>query len=329
MVLNRPFAGSKSVLKPIVIPGTICCDDDSRVRDQEVAAQGHGVRVPLPGQRLVEAVGRRPPPARTVRRVPVGGVGRRGDRVASAVGERAGVVPRRERGPVAEVRGSVVGRHPAAQLGDEVLRQDGAHAERQQRPRGHVVALVRCAREPRVGVVQVVRRPLGGDLRPRSVEAVVVRQVVVESDRRLVLEQLARALPHVVVVERIAGRCTRTGGPDRIAAGEHAFVAARAAEDGTADRRAQTSGPGRARAPGYGSAVERKPEAANADAWRNLIDESIEPNVSPRSRPNAMTPSISAAAATTSSTRRRSDDESGPTPRAYHAPAGRRPRVMT
>ena len=29
VVLNRPFAGSKSVLKPMLIPGTICCDDAS------------------------------------------------------------------------------------------------------------------------------------------------------------------------------------------------------------------------------------------------------------------------------------------------------------
>jgi len=36
--------------------------------------------------------------------------------------------------------------------------------------------------------------------------------------------------------------------------------------------------------------MDRKPDAARADAWRNLIDESIEPNVSPRSGPNAMRP---------------------------------------
>ena len=82
--------------------------------------------------------------------------------------------------------------------------EHGPHGHGEQRPRRDEVALVRRAGKPRVGVVQVVGRPLGRDRRERSVQPVVVGQVVVEAHRRLVLEELRRALPHVVVVERIA-----------------------------------------------------------------------------------------------------------------------------
>ncbi len=73
-----------------------------------------------------------------------------------------------------------------------------------QRPRRDEVALVRRSRKSRVGVVEIVRRPFGGDGRVRPAEPVVVGEVVVKANRRLVLEELGWALPDIAVVERIA-----------------------------------------------------------------------------------------------------------------------------
>ena len=52
--LNMKFAGSKSVLKPMLIPGTICCDEASAFEISRLPPTHEGMGVALPGQRLVD-----------------------------------------------------------------------------------------------------------------------------------------------------------------------------------------------------------------------------------------------------------------------------------
>ncbi len=137
------------------------------VRDHEVPAGHDRVRAPVPGQRVLDAVGRRLAPARTVGREPVRRGGRRGDGKPAGVGERAGIVARGQARRVAEIRAVRVGRQTAAHFVDDVLRQHGPHGHGDERPRRDEVALVRRAGKPRIGVVQVVGRPLGLDRGPR------------------------------------------------------------------------------------------------------------------------------------------------------------------
>ncbi len=160
------------------------------------------MRPPLPGQRVLDAVGRRAAPAGRVAGEPVGQTDRRVevDRVAALIAEA--------RGSVAEV-GAEVGRAPLGRDADSqfvhhVLRQRRTEGERGQRPPRVEVAVVRRAREADVGVVQIIGIAFGPEDRVRAAETMVVAEVVVDLDGRLVFEEPSRAQPLVGVHERIA-----------------------------------------------------------------------------------------------------------------------------
>ena len=99
--------------------------------------------------------------------------------------------------------------HADAELVDQVRGERRSERDRAQRPRRSEVLPVRRAREPRVLAVQVVGLAIGPQDRVRPAQAMPRGEVVVELHRRLPLEELAGALPDVVVDERIEVR-TRT-----------------------------------------------------------------------------------------------------------------------